>query len=105
VATQQSVAAGSLELADQVDTPGWATLQYRPDTGRLTASASLPMSTLEIISATSQFRPGNLPEGLILNPFEVASERKLFIFRGPKGLTEVDFGEVLPPDLTPISAK
>ena len=101
VFTQQSVVAGTLELADQEETPGWATLQYSPDTGRLTASASLPMTTLEIISTTSQFRPANVPEGLIRFPFaEVASERQLLILR-PSDLT-VDFGEVLPPDLSSV---
>ena len=100
VFTQQSVVAGTLELADQEETPGWATLQYRPDTGRLTASASLPMTTLEIISTTSQFRPANVPPGLILFPFaEVATERQLLLLR-PSGLNDVDFGEVLPPDLS-----
>ena len=101
LATTSSVAeGGTLSLTNQPETSGWATLQYTPETGQLRAvSPNPPMSTLEIISSRQLFVPERIPAGLILPPFDVASNDKLFLLK-TAGIHVANFGNVLPTGLT-----
>ncbi|MDG2385516.1 MAG: hypothetical protein P8N76_27855 [Pirellulaceae bacterium] len=76
-----------------------ATLFYDPSNGYLRArSAGADFTTLELHSLSAQFIPaGSTPA---MSPFDLALPEKLFRLR-VDGITEIEFGQVMPPDLGP----